>query len=356
MVVACRIFWIASPNGCQDQRVRIVQGGAVKQEVKVERGGFVGIDVSSDRLDVAFRPGGERLQAGNDPRGISRLTRMLERSQPELIVLEASGGYEVALLERLFAKKLPVALLNPRHVREFARASGRLAKTDAIDAEVLAHFAEVMKPEPRQMADPETRKLRALVTRRRQLVQMVTAELNRRRHSLEVVREGFVATIRCCKRQIAGIDKQLATLIQQTPKFRQKAKLLRSAPGIGGIASATLLARLPELGTLDRKKIAALVGVAPYNRDSGKMKGKRAIWGGRGDVRAVLYMSTLVAVRLNPSLREFHQRLRQCWKISEDGADSLHAKMIVALNAIIKHETHWRCPLSMSNEPSRYAT
>jgi transposase len=256
----------------------------------VERGGFVGIDVSGDRLDVAFRPGGERLQVSNDARGISRLTRMLERSQPELIVLEASGGYEVALLERLFAKKLPVALLNPRHVRDFARASGRLAKTDAIDAEVLAHFAEVMKPEPRQMADPETRKLRALVTRRRQLVQMVTAELNRRRHSLQVVREGFVATIRCCKGQIAGIDKQLATLIQQTPKFRQKAKLLRSAPGIGGIASATLLARLPELGTLDRKKIAALVGVAPYNRDSGKMKGKRAIWGGRGDVRAVLYM------------------------------------------------------------------
>jgi transposase len=193
MVVALPDFFgIASPNGCQDQRVRIVQGRAVREEVRVERGGFVGIDVSGDRLDVAFRPG-ERLQVGNDPRGITRLTKMLERSQPELIVLEASGGYEVALLERLFAKKLSVALLNPRHVREFARASGRLAKTDAIDAEVLAHFAQVMKPEPRQMADPETRKLRALVTRRRQLVQMVTAELNRRRHSLEVVREGFVA-------------------------------------------------------------------------------------------------------------------------------------------------------------------
>ena len=310
----------------------------MRQEVRVERGSFVGIDVSGDRLDVAFRPGGECLQVSNDARGISRLTRMLERSQPELIVLEASGGYEVALLERLFAKKLPVALLNPRHVRDFARASGRLAKTDAIDAEVLAHFAEVMKPEPRQMADPETRKLRALVTRRRQLVQMVTAELNRRRHSLEAVREGFVATIRCCKRQIAAIDKQLAALIQQTPKFRQKAKLLRSAPGIGGIASATLLARLPELGTLDRKKIAALVGVAPYNRDSGKMKGKRAIWGGRGDVRAVLYMSTLVAVRLNPSLREFHQRLRRAGKSPKMALTACMRKLIVILNAMLKNE------------------
>jgi transposase len=254
-------------------------------------------------------------------------------------VLEASGGYEVALLERLFAKKLAVALLNPRHVRDFARASGRLAKTDEIDAEVLAHFAEVMKPKPRQMADPETRELRALVTRRRQLVQMVTAEVNRRRHSLQVVREGFLATVRCCKQQIAAIDKQLTTLIQQTPKFRQKSKLLRSAPGIGGIASATLLARLPELGTLDRKKITALVGVAPYNRDSGKMKGKRAIWGGRrGDVRAVLYMSTLVAVRLNPALREFHQRLRRAGKSPKMALTACMQKLIVILNAMLKNE------------------
>src|SRR3984893_9937933 len=206
MVVALPDFFgIASPNGCQDQRVRIVQGRAVRQEVRVERGVFVGIDVSGDRLDVAFRPGGERLQVSNDGRGISRLTRMLERSQPELIVLEASGGYEVAILERLFAKKLAVALLNPRHVREFARASGRLAKTDAIDAEVLAHFAEVMKPEPRQMADADTRRLRVLVARRGQLVQMVTAETHRQSHSSALLHGGFAATIRCFKKQIASI-------------------------------------------------------------------------------------------------------------------------------------------------------
>lgn len=305
----------------------------------MEQGGFVGIDVSGDRLDVAFRPSGERLQVGNDLRGITRLTKMLERRQPELVVLEASGGFEGALFERLFAKKLAVALLNPRHVRNFARASGRLAKTDTIDAEVLAHFAAVMKPEPRQLADPETRTLRALVTRRRQLVQMVTAELNRRRRALEVVREGFVATMRCFKKQIAAIDKQLATLIQQTPTFRQKAELLRSAPGVGKVASATLLARLPELGTLDRKKIAALVGVAPYNRDSGKMKGKRAIWGGRGDVRAVLYMSTLAAVRLNPSLHEFHQRLRHAGKSPKMALTACMRKLIVILNAMLKNES-----------------
>jgi transposase len=300
----------------------------------------VGIDVSGDRLDVAVRPDGERLQVGNDSRGITQLTRMLERRRPELVVLEASGGYEGALLERLFAKKLAVVLLNPRHVRNFARASGRLAKTDTIDAEVLAHFAEVMKPEPRQMADAETRKLRALVSRRRQLIQIVTAELNRRRHFLdEAVRDGFAATIHCCKKQIAAIDKQLTTLIGQTPRFRHKAELLRSAPGVGRVASATLLARLPELGTLDRKKIAALVGVAPYNRDSGKMKGKRAIWGGRGDVRAVLYMSTLVAVRLNPSLREFHQRLRHAGKSPKMALTACMRKLIVLLNAMLKNES-----------------
>ena len=284
----------------------------------MERRGFVGIDVSSGWLDVAFRPGTDLVRVNNEPRAITRLVLMLERRQPELVVLEASGGYEMAVLERLLAKEIPVALLNPRQVRQFARASGRMAKTDAIDAEVLAHFAEVMKPQPRRWADLETRQLRALVNRRHQLVQMVTAEQNRRRLALAVVRDGFGATLRCLKLQITAINKQLAALIRQVPALRQKAELLRSAPGVGEVATATLLARLPELGSLDRKKIAALVGVAPFNRDSGRFNGKRAIWGGRGDVRAVLYMSTLVAVRRNPSLRAFYQRLRR------NGTDAEH--------------------------------
>jgi transposase len=306
--------------------------------------GFVGIDVSKDRLDVAFRPGAEHLQVGNDPRGIARLARMLERSQPELIVLEASGGYEAALLELLLVKQLRVALLNPRHVRQFARASGRLATTDTIDAQVLAHFAEVMKPEPRRMADPETRRLKVLITRRSQLIHMMTAELHRQSHSLAVLREGFVATIRCFKKQIATIDKQLATLIQQTPALREKSELLRSTPGIGVVASTTLLARLPELGKLDRKKIAALVGVAPFNRDSGKMKGKRAIWGGRSDIRGVLYMSALVAIRRNASIRDFYQRLRRAGKTPKVALTACMRKLIVSLNALIKHQTPWVLP------------
>ena len=312
----------------------------------MERGGFVGVDVSSRKLDVAFRPSAERIQVSNDPRGIGRLVRMLERRQPELVVLEASGGYEMALLERMVAKKLPVALLNPRVVRQFARATGRLAKTDSIDAEVLAHFAEAIKPQPRSWLDVETRQLRAMLHRRSQLVEMVTAELNRRSHALAVLQEGFGTTLRCLKRQIATIDKQLAMLIEQVPALRQKAELLRSAPGVGEVATATLLARLPELGNLDRKKIAALVGVAPFNRDSGESKGKRAIWGGRGDVRAVLYMSTLVAVRRNPYLRDFYQRLRSAGKLPKVALTACMRKLIVILNAVIKQKTPWASPVA----------
>ncbi len=191
------------------------------------------------------------------------------------------------------------------------------------------------------MADVETRKLRVLVARRSQLIQMMTAELHRQSHSLASLREGFTATIRCFKKQVAGIDKQVAKLIQETPALREKAELLRSTPGVGAVASATLLARLPELGSLDRKKIAALVGVAPFNRDSGKLKGKRAIWGGRSDVRGVLYMSTVVAVRRNPPLRDFYQRLRGAGKPSKVALTACMRKLIVTLNAVIRHRTPW---------------
>jgi transposase len=258
------------------------------------------------------------------------------------VVLEASGGYEALLFERLSAKQIRVALLNPRHVRQFARASDQLAKTDAIDAEVLAHFAEVMKPEPRPVADPETRKLRILVARRSQLVQMMTAELHRQSRSLAALRNGFVATIRCFKKQIAGIEKQVAKLIQEAPALREKAELLRSTPGVGAVASATLLARLPELGSLDRKKIAALVGVAPFNRDSGKLKGKRAIWGGRSDLRGMLYMSTVVAIRRNPPLPDFYQRLRRAGKTPKVALTATMRKLIVVLNAMVRSNQPWR--------------
>jgi transposase len=304
-------------------------------------GCFVGVDVSKDRLDVAFRPSGERQAVPNDRRGVMRLAKKLAQLKPERVVLEPSGGYERELLERLDEKRLPVALVNARHVREFARASGRLAKTDAIDADVLAHFAEVMKPEPRRLADPQTRKLRALITRREQLVRMMTAERNREYHALESVRAGLVAIMRCLKKQIAVLDKEIAAVVRQTPAFREKAELLRTAPGVGQVLSATFLARLPELGTLNRKKIAALVGLAPFNRDSGKMKGKRAIWGGRGDVRAILYMGTVAAVRLNPSMRAFFERLRAAGKSPKMALTACMRKFIVMLNAMLRAGSPW---------------
>jgi transposase len=271
------------------------------------------------------------------------------RLTPECVVLEASGGYERRLLERLVEEELPVALVNPRNIREFARASGRLAKTDAIDAAVLAHFADVMKPELRRLPDPETRKLRALTIRRNQLVRMMTAEQNRQLQALESVRAGLAAIIRCLKKQIAVLDKQLAALIRATPAFRQKAELLRSAPGVGPVVSATLIAHLSELGTLNRKKIAALVGVAPFNRGSGRLKGKRAIWGGRGDVRAMLYMSTLVAVRLNPTLRAFHIRLRSAGKSPKMALTVCMRKLIVILNSMLKNKKP--CAPAVSSMP-----
>ena len=300
------------------------------------RGVFVGVDVSKDRLDVAFRPSGEKLIVPNDRRGVTRLVRTITRLKPECVVLEPSGGFERKLLERLSEEEAPIAMVNARNVREFARASGRLAKTDAIDAAVLAHFAEVMKPELRRLRDPETRKLRALITRRTQLVRMMTAEQNRRLHALESVRAGLSVIVRCLKKQIGVLDKQLAALIRATPAFRQKEELLRSAPGMGQVVSATLIAHLSELGTLNRKKIAALVDVAPFNRDSGKTKGKRAIWGGRSDVRSMLYMSTLVAVRLNPSLRVFHDRLRRAGKSPKMTLTACMRKLVVMLNAMLK--------------------
>lgn len=304
-------------------------------------GCFVGVDVSKDQLDVAFRPSGERQVVPNDRRGVMRLAKKLAQLKPERVVLEPSGGYERQLLERLDEKMLAVALVNARHVREFARASGRLAKTDAIDADVLAHFAEVMKPEPRRLPDPQTRKLRALITRRGQLVRMMTAERNREYHALESVRAGLVAIRRCLKKQIAVLDKEIATVVRETPAFREKAELLRSAPGVGQLLSATFLARLPELGTLNRKKIAALVGLAPFNRDSGKMKGKRAIWGGRGDVRAILYMGTVAAVRLNPSMRTFYERLRAAGKSPKMALTACMRKFIVMLNAMLRAGNPW---------------
>lgn len=307
----------------------------------MERTGVVGIDVSKARLDVAFRPSGKRLTVDNAGRGFSRLVNLLKSAPPECVLLEATGGYEHNLVGRLLAEGLPVVVVNARRVRQFARATGRLAKTDAIDAEILAHYAEALKPEQRVMPDAQTRKLKALLARRRQLLVMMVAEGNRGAHALDVVRRGIATTIRCLKKQVAALDRELALFICEIPAWRAKSEVLRSVPGVGAVASATLLAELPELGKLNRKQIAALVGVAPFNRDSGTLRGRRMIWGGRAPVRAVLYMCTLVAITRNPIISSYYRHLCAAGKPSKVALVACMRKLIVILNVLARGGTQW---------------
>ena len=302
---------------------------------------FVGIDVSKDRLDVADRPAGEVWQVSYDSRGISDLVERLGEHSPYLVVLEATGGLELTLTGELAAVGLPVAVVNPRHVRDFARAAGKLAKTDALDAQVLAHFAEAMQPEPRPLPDASAQEFRALVTRRRQLVEMITAEKNRLKTATHRVRPQVQGHIRWLEESLEGLDKDLGDLIRSSPLWRAKEKVLRSTPGVGPVLSMTLLSDLPELGVLNRGEIAALVGVAPFNRDSGTLRGKRKVWGGRGQVRAALYMAALVATRYNPVLREFYQRLCAAGKPKKVALTACMRKLLTILNTMVRDHRHW---------------
>ena len=302
---------------------------------------FVGIDVSKDRLDVAVRPAGEVWQVSYDSRGISDLVERLGEHSPYLVVLEATGGLELTLTGELAAVGLPVAVVNPRHVRDFARAAGKLAKTDALDAQVLAHFAEAMQPEPRPLPDASAQEFRAMVTRRRQLVEMITAEKNRFRTATHRVRPQVQGHIRWLEESLEGLDKDLGDLIRSSPLWRAKEKVLRSTPGVGPVLSMTLLSDLPELGVLNRGEIAALVGVAPFNRDSGTLRGKRKVWGGRGQVRAALYMAALVATRYNPVLREFYQRLCAAGKPKKVALTACMRKLLTILNTMVRDHRHW---------------
>ena len=302
---------------------------------------FVGIDVSKDRLDVADRPAGEVWQVSYDSRGISDLVERLGELSPYLVVLEATGGLELTLTGELAAVGLPVAVVNPRHVRDFARAAGKLAKTDALDAQVLAHFAEAMQPEPRPLPDASAQEFRAMVTRRRQLVEMITAEKNRFRTATHRVRPQVQGHIRWLEESLEGLDKDLGDLIRSSPLWRAKEKVLRSTPGVGPVLSMTLLSDLPELGVLNRGEIAALVGVAPFNRDSGTLRGKRKVWGGRGQVRAALYMAALVATRYNPVLRDFYQRLCAAGKPKKVALTACMRKLLTILNTMVRDHRHW---------------
>jgi transposase len=302
---------------------------------------FVGIDVSKAQLDVAVRPSGDTWTVAHDEAGLSALVARLRTLAPALIVVEATGGWEVALVGALAAALLPVAVVNPRQVRDFARSTGTLAKTDRLDAQSLAHFADALRPQPRPLPNAQAQELSALLQRRRQLVEMLTAEKNRLPLAARRIHPQLQAHITWLQRQISQFDDDLRALVRSSPLWRDKEDLLRSAPGVGPVLATTLVAALPELGTLTRQQIAALVGVAPLNRDSGTLRGRRTIWGGRAQVRTVLYMSTLVAVRHNPVLAAFYQRLRAAGKAPKLALTACMRKLLTILNAMLKHHTRW---------------
>jgi transposase len=279
----------------------------------------------------------------NDDSGIDSLVTRLKAVSPVLIVLEATGALESPCASALAATGLPVVVVNPRQVRDFAKATGRLAKTDRIDAEVLALFGEAVRPEVRPLPDAESRRLEALCARRRQLVEMLTAEQNRLGSANEAVRSHVEEHIRWLKAQLKDLDCDLKKAIQSSPAWRDKDELLRSFKGgVGPVLRSTLIGELPELGRLNRREIAALVGVAPLNRDSGTLRGRRSTWGGRASVRRALYMSALVASRHNPTIRAFYDRLRAAGKPAKTALTACMRKLLVILNAMVRDQTRWR--------------
>ncbi len=311
---------------------------------------FAGVDVSKSRLDVAICPTHEEEEAGeatqrwsmsNDDKGIAVLVNRLREIQPARIVLEATGGMEVPVSGALAVAGLPVAVVNPRQARDFAKSIGKLAKTDAIDAEVLAKFGRATRPALRPLTDVATRELDALLTRRHQVIEMITAESNRVRTVSGPVRTSIEAHIAWLKECLKQLDNDLGDAMRSSPVWREKDNLLQSVPGVGKITSLTMLAELPELGALNRRQIAALVGVAPLNRDSGKFRGTRTIWGGRASVRAALYMAALAATRCNPPLRAFYQSLRARGKAKKSALTACMRKLLTILNSMLKSRTHW---------------
>jgi transposase len=303
----------------------------------------VGIDVAKAALDVAVHPAGEERHLTNDAAGIAEVVGWLQGLRPWLIVLEATGGYETPLVAELGIASLPVAVVNPRQVRDFARASGRLAKTDRLDAQVLAHFGQALRPTPRPLPDAAAQALAALVERRRQIVAMRTAEENRLGATrVALVRTRIQAHLQWLESDLRELDDDLRQRLRASPLWREQDELLRSVPGIGPILSLTLLAELPELGRLSHGQIAALVGVAPLNRDSGTLRGRRAVWGGRAAVRTVLYMGTLRATRCNPVILAFYQRLLEAGKPKKVALVACMHKLLTILNAMVKHQAPWQ--------------
>ncbi len=304
----------------------------------------IGIDVSKGHLDIGIGSSGESFKLRNNEPDIAELVKRLRRERAVRIIVEATGGYETAVVVALAAAKLPVIVVNPRQVRDFAKATGELAKTDRIDALLLARYGAAVQPEARPLPDEQSRELTALLTRRRQLVDMLVAEKNRVQGAPKRVRKDIKAHIAWLQKRLRDTDGDLDALIQDSPVWRAKDDLLRSTPGVGRVLALTLLSHLPELGQLNRREIAALAGVAPFNRDSGRYRGKRSVWGGRAEVRRTLYMATLAATRSNPTIRAFYQRLRAAGKPPKVGLTACMRKLLTILNVMLKNQTPWQHP------------
>jgi transposase len=304
---------------------------------------FVGIDVAKDRLDVHLRPAGEAFALSRDGAGLEALVERLAALAPALVVLEATGGFEVAVAGALAAAGLPLVVVNPRQIRDFARATGRLAKTDRLDAEAIARFAEAVQPAPRLLPSTAARALGELVARRRQLVEMITSEGQRRRQAREArLQRRIDAHLSWLQKELSVLETDLDDAVRGTPAWRAAEDLLASVPGIGKTSARTLIAELPELGRLDRRKVAALVGVAPINRDSGTFRGRRMVMGGRARVRTALDMPTLTAIRHNPALQAFYRRLTGRGRPAKVAITACMRKLLVILNAILRDQTPWQ--------------
>jgi transposase len=321
-------------------KARIPQGREMEEPMSTEY--FVGIDVSKDTLDVCVYPTQDTFRVPNSPDGLGELIKRLKPIEPQLIVFEATGGYETLAVSSLAVAGLPVVVVNPRQIRDFAKSIGRLAKTDVIDAGVIARFASAVRPELRPLKDSPSQELTGLVTRRRQIVDMIVAETNRLNAATRRNRRDIQAHIRWLQKRQDQIDDEIKRDIKNSPLWRTTDQILQSTSGVGPATSSTLISCVPELGQLNHKKIACLIGVAPLNRDSGRFKGRRMIWGGRAQVRAVLYMSTLSAIRFNPIIRQFYQRLREAGKCFKVAMVACMRKLLVILNAMVRNQTKWR--------------
>jgi transposase len=302
---------------------------------------FIGIDVSKGTLDATAYTSGKKWRVSNDDEGIDKLVKAIIGLTPVLVVMEATGGYETQMAYALYKAGICPAVVNPREVRNFAKATKKLAKTDTIDAQILAHFAAVIKPEPRPLSDEQSQELEALIARRRQVINMLIAEKNRLHMARKPVKDAIISHIEYLKKDLSQIDSELKGRIEESPVQREKYNLIQSVPGVGPNLAATLLIELPELGTLNRKQIAALVGVAPLNHDSGTKRGKRSPWGGRPQVRSALYMAALAATHFNPVISQFYKRLCSEGKAKKVALVACMRKLIIMLNTMIKYNTTW---------------